>query len=156
LNSSDPFDHPLIDPNYLSHSSDLNVLVEAFKELHSIVKSSPKFKDLYDFETNCAKCNNASIFDEIPCDEFIKCISKERFLPPLHLTSSCPMGSDNDPKSVVDSSLKVRHVEGLRVIDASVMPQTIEPGTYAPTAMIGEKGSQLIKDDHKFSSFQFV
>jgi choline dehydrogenase-like flavoprotein len=63
------------------------------------------------------------------------------------------MGSDSDPKSVVDSSLKVHNVEGLRVIDASVMPQTIEPVTYAPTVMIGEKGSQLIEDDHKFFSF---
>jgi choline dehydrogenase len=150
LNSIDPFKPPLIDPNYLSHPSDLKVLVEAFKELHKIVKSSPKFKSLFDFETDCKKCKNASIFEEIPCDSFIECIVKENFLPPLHLTSSCPMGSDIDPKSVVDSTLKVRHVEGLRVIDASVIPHNIEPGTYAPTIMIGEKGSQLIKDDHKF------
>jgi choline dehydrogenase-like flavoprotein len=59
------------------------------------------------------------------------------------------MGSATDPKAVVDERLKVRSIENIRVIDASIMPRNTEPGTYAPTVMIGEKGSQMIIEDNK-------
>jgi choline dehydrogenase len=59
------------------------------------------------------------------------------------------MGSASDPKAVVDERLKVRGIQNLRVIDASIMPRNTEPGTYASTVMIGEKGSQMIIEDNK-------
>jgi choline dehydrogenase-like flavoprotein len=57
------------------------------------------------------------------------------------------MGSATDPKAVVDERLRVRGIENVRVIDASIMPQNVEPGTYGPTIMIGEKGAQMIIED---------
>jgi choline dehydrogenase len=58
------------------------------------------------------------------------------------------MGSANDDNAVVDERLRVRKVFGLRVIDASVMPQITSGNTNAPTIMIGERGAQFIKEDH--------
>ena len=62
-----------------------------------------------------------------------------------HPTSTCKMGSD--PMAVVDQRLRVHHAKGLRVADASIMPTIVSGNTNAPTIMIGEKASDLIRED---------
>ena len=59
------------------------------------------------------------------------------------------MGPKNDPEAVVDHKLKVYGIEGLRVVDASIIPIAIRGHTNAPTIMIGEKASDMIKKDWK-------
>ena len=63
----------------------------------------------------------------------------------FHATCSCKMG--NDPLAVVDDRLHVHGMEGLRVIDAAVMPAVTSTNTNAPTIMIAEKGADMIKED---------
>ena len=63
-----------------------------------------------------------------------------------HVSGTCKMGPDSDPMTVVDQYLKVKGIEGLRVADASVMPDCIRANTTATTIMIGEKVSDFIKE----------
>ena len=62
----------------------------------------------------------------------------------FHLVGTCRMGPDGDPSAVVDDRLRVRGVDGLRVVDASVMPAVTSGNTNAPTLMIGEKISAKV------------
>ena len=70
---------------------------------------------------------------------------RENLMTFFHAVGTCKMGSD--PFAVVDDQLRVRGVEGLRVIDASIMPTLISGATHAATVMIAEKGADLIKTE---------
>jgi choline dehydrogenase len=146
LSSTDPFQSPIIDPAYYSNSSDLYSMSGAFRELFRIVNSSDKFSKILDFRTSCEHC---MVNTTNNCENFFQCLAKETIRPSRHYAGSCRMGSSTDPKAVVDERLKVRGFPNLRVIDASIMPQNVEPGTYGPSVMVGEKGAQMVIDDHK-------
>ncbi|MBP8081213.1 MAG: choline dehydrogenase [Arenimonas sp.] len=83
-----------------------------------------------------------SVQDDASIVEFIRRKAESIY----HPVGTCKMGSADDPQAVVDSQLRVRGVEGLRVIDASVMPKLIGGNTNAPTMMIAERAADLIRD----------
>ncbi len=146
MKTTSPFDGPLVDGNYLSHPSDVDVMIEAIKEFYRVVINSndSEIKSMINFTSNCAKCDNSSI----TCDQFLSCLAKEHLIPLNHLVGTCRIGSSTDNNTVVDERLRVKGFVALRVIDSSVMPETIEPGPYGTTIMIGERGAQFIKDDN--------
>jgi choline dehydrogenase len=146
LKTTNPFDHPLIDPKYYSNPQDVKVMGAALREFQRIASSSPQFKEAANFKSKCEVCEVTETND---CEQYFECLAKEIAFGSGHLAGSCRMGSATDPKAVVDERLKVRGIENVRVIDASIMPQNVEPGTYGPTIMIGEKGAQMIIEDTK-------
>ena len=134
LNSSDPFADPLIDPNYLATDNDRRTLRDSVKMTREII-GQPALSAYRGQEMR----PGAEIQSEADIDAWIRRVGETIY----HPVGTCRMGAD--AKSVVDPELKVRGVEGLRVIDASVMPTLIGGNTNAPTIMIAEKASDMIR-----------
>jgi len=140
LQSSHPADHPLIDPGYLSEPEDQQVMIEGIRIARKLL-SAPSFdafegSELYPGED--AESDDALL-------EFLR----ERAETIYHPIGTCKMGCVSDAMAVVDNTLKVRGVEGLRVVDASVMPSLIGGNTNAPTIMIAERAADFIKAEHE-------
>lgn len=133
LKSADPLDYPLIDPNYLAAEEDRRIMREAVKMTRDISGQSAltPYRGL-----EMRPGENVKTDDEI--DAFVRRTGETIY----HPIGTVRMGSDD--RAPVDTELKVRGVEGLRVVDASVMPTLIGGNTNAPTIMIAEKASDLI------------
>ncbi|ARU90534.1 GMC family oxidoreductase [Pseudomonas sp. M30-35] len=136
LTSSDPSAKPIIDPNYFSNPFDRKVMIEGIKILREIA-NQPAFRDLWECELEPGL--------DAATDEQIWEAIRNRGGTVFHCVGTCRMG--NDPKSVVDPYLRVRGVQGLRVIDASVMPIVTSANTNATSLMIGEKGADMVLRD---------
>ncbi|MGH2480071.1 MAG: GMC family oxidoreductase, partial [Ktedonobacteraceae bacterium] len=135
LHSNDPFEHAAIHANYLSEEEDTRSLLAGMKLAHELAHSKA-FAPFLGSEMDPQTWKKTD-------DEVLEAIrqSGETI---YHPTSTCKMGSDS--MAVVDSQLRVRGIEGLRVIDASVMPNVVGGNTNAPTIMIAEKAADLLKN----------
>ncbi len=133
LRSADPFDDAVIEPNYLDDDHDLHVLVEGVKLSRRIIGSSP-----------CDPWRGGELWpgEDVRSDTDLADFVRARAETLYHPAGTCAMGVDDD--AVVDPDLKVRGVDGLRVVDASVMPDVVRGNTNAPTVMIAEKAADLI------------
>ena len=136
LASADPLAAPLIDPNFLSDPRDLELMVKGFKIMRRIMEGPAL--TAYGGVDRYSK--------GITTDAQIGELIRNRSDTVYHPVGTCKMGPDSDPLAVVDGELRVRGVEHLRVIDASVMPTIIGGNTNAPTIMIAEKASDMIKN----------
>jgi len=136
LKSLDPNTHALIQPNYLEAEKDRIVMRESLKIARKIVEQ-PAFDPYRGAEINPGAHNQS--------DDELDAWMREKGETIYHPIGTAKMGTDSDPMSVVDDTLKVRGVEGLRVIDASVMPTLIGGNTNAPTIMIAEKIADHIR-----------
>ncbi|PSN48947.1 Glucose dehydrogenase [FAD, quinone] [Blattella germanica] len=142
INSSDPFVAPLIIPNLLSNSDDMEALVEANQFGVEILQSDTlKQNGIVVDRTPISKCSHL----EFGTKNYWKCVVWGSVWPGFHGVGTCKMGPKDDLNAVVDSNIKVHGISGLRVIDASIMPEIVNAHTYASTVMIGEKGADLIK-----------
>jgi choline dehydrogenase len=133
IRSTDPFDQPRIEPNYFSEETDRKTIVAGLKILRGIYRQK-SFRDLWDIEMVPGESANsdAGLWD------FARTTGGTVF----HCVGTCRMGSDT--RSVLDPQLRVRGVDRLRVIDASVMPKITSANTNATSLMIGERGAALI------------
>ena len=137
IKNGDPTTHPIIEPNYLSHDEDVRDLLEGVKVLRKLAQTD-SFSSVIGDEFRPGP--------EYQTDEQMIQHIKETVWTVFHPSSTCKMGSD--PKTnVVDSSLKVYGIKGLRVADASIFPQLICGNINAATIMVGEKASDLILQD---------
>ncbi len=134
LKSTDPLAHPKIQPNYFSAENDVKVLVEGIKIARKLAKHSafaPYLGEEY--------LPGAAVTSDEALADYVRNKSETLY----HPVGTCKMG--NDAMAVVDSQLRVHGLEGLRVVDASIMPQVVRGNTNAPTIMIAEKAADLIK-----------
>ena len=133
ITSPDPLAKPAIQPNYLSAEEDLACLRRGVDLIRDIARQAPL--DSYR-GAEIAPGKEVATPDEL--DQWIRETANTIF----HPVGTCRMGADED--AVLDAQLNVRGVEGLRVIDASSMPQISSGNTSAPTMMIAEKGAAMI------------
>ena len=145
LNDTDPiWGNPLVYSGYFSVDSDLDVMVEG-------IKMALKVSDTKAFKDNGFKLNKdppkACKSFTFGTDEYWKCHSIEFARTVHHHVSTCKMGPKEDPEAVVDPRLRVYGVEGLRVVDASIMPVVVRGNPNGPVIMIAEKASDMIKED---------
>jgi choline dehydrogenase len=136
IRSADPTAPPEIRINYLATETDRTAFVEGIKILRKIL-AAPALKPFVAEEVEPGP--------KISSDEEILNFCRQRGSTVYHPTSTCRMG--NDPLAVVDQRLRVRGIEGLRVVDASIMPDLMSGNTNAPTIMIAEKASDMILED---------
>jgi choline dehydrogenase len=134
LRSTNPFDPPAIQPNYLAKESDFRLLVEGVNVVRS-VGLAKAFEPLRGLE----EWPGAQVQDAQALGDFVRNTAETLY----HPVGTCRMG--NDPAAVVDNNLRVRGVEGLRIVDASVMPTHLTGHPNAAVMMIAEKAADVIK-----------
>lgn len=133
LRSADPSVPPAIDPNFLNDPHDLHVSATAFKWGRRILQA-PSLKPYIASELLPG--------DHVQSDEDIAAFIRKWSKNDYHPVGSCTMGVHDE--AVVDPQLRVRGLERLRVVDASIMPRLISGNTQAASIMIGEKGADMI------------
>ncbi len=133
LASADPLQKAVIDPNYLAAEYDLKILIDGIRRGRDIL-AAPAFKPWLGAE----RIPGAAVQSNTDLEAFIRATAETEY----HPVGTCKMGSD--PMAVVDEQLRVRGLDGLRVIDASIMPTVVSGNTNAPTIMIAEKGAAMM------------
>jgi choline dehydrogenase len=133
LASPDPFEAPAIDPAYLSAESDLHVLRDATRIARNVVA-----QPIFDLYRGPEITPGAGVRTDAEIDAWIRRTAETIY----HPAGACRMGADD--QAVTDGRLRVRGVEALRVVDASIMPKLIGGNTNAPAIMIAEKAAEMI------------
>jgi choline dehydrogenase-like flavoprotein len=142
LGSADPADKPLIQPNYLSADEDRRVAADSIRVARAIVAQPAlrRFNPLETLPGEAVKSDDDAALAKAAGD-----VGTTIF----HPVGTAKMGLTSDPNAVVDARLRVLGIEGLRVIDASVMPTITSGNTNSPTMMIAEKGAAMVLADQR-------
>ncbi|HEX7969485.1 MAG TPA: choline dehydrogenase [Stellaceae bacterium] len=136
LGGTGPFDPPVIDPRYLASGYDLKVLIEGIRRGREILSAKPLRAHL-----GPERLPGAAQQSDAQLEDFIRATAETEY----HPVGTCKMGSDR--MAVVDERLRLRGIDGLRVIDASIMPTLVSGNTNAPVIMIAEKGAAMVLED---------
>ena len=136
IKSSDPAVAPAIQLRYLTSRDDCDTIVAGFKKLRAVMNAPVMRRYIAEERMPGPACVS---------DADILAYARATGTTVYHPTSTCRMGSD--PNAVVDERLRVRGVEALRVIDASIMPTVVSGNTNAATVMIGEKGADMVLEE---------
>ncbi|GBN09727.1 Glucose dehydrogenase [FAD, quinone] [Araneus ventricosus] len=146
LNSNDSYEYPLIDFNLFQYEEDLDKVVDIMKQCVNIVTNTTAFEKIgaQMFTIKVPGCEKFDIYS----DNYLRCLARNYPINIYHPSGTCKMGDEDDETTVVDPELKVKGIKNLRVVDASIMPTISSGNTNAPTIMIAEKASDMIKNDN--------
>lgn len=135
LQSADPYQAPRIDPGFFSHPDDMAVAIRGARMgvevLEAPAMDAYRGKRLHAFDVN----------DDRSMEAFLRATCDTEY----HPVGTCRMGPDSDAMAVVDAQLRVKGLQRLRVVDASIMPNLVTGNTNAPCMVIGEKAADLIR-----------
>ncbi|KAI6123544.1 hypothetical protein EDD16DRAFT_1701633 [Pisolithus croceorrhizus] len=145
LKSADPWEDPLIDPNYLSTQHDVDVLVRGVRLGYKIAHTPP-LSDLTDSANDDPNLDHR--FGRLSDDE-LRQIVRSRAETLYHPVGTCAMGREEVAGTVLDSQLRVRRVSGLRVCDASILPKLVSGHTAGVVIAAAEKLADIIKAEYK-------
>ncbi|XP_018405628.1 PREDICTED: glucose dehydrogenase [FAD, quinone] [Cyphomyrmex costatus] len=144
LKSKNPLVQPDINPNYFTHKEDMDILVEGIRLALQVSNTSA-------FQRFGSRPHTIRMpgCHKYPFNtyEYWECAIRHFTFTIYHPTSTCKMGPRSDSTAVVDPRLRVYGVKGLRIADASIMPTIVSGNPNGPTIMIGEKVSDIIKED---------
>ncbi|KAJ0175500.1 hypothetical protein K1T71_008659 [Dendrolimus kikuchii] len=143
LRDTNPLSHPKLYARYLTEPQDMATMIEAIKYIIKLGESEP-FKK-YGPVLHQAEFPSCQTYD-FGSDAYWECALRTMVISLHHQVATCKMGTADDPSAVVDPELRVYGVEGLRVVDTSIIPMPISAHTSAPAYVIGEKGSDMIKN----------
>ncbi|CAB0036261.1 unnamed protein product [Trichogramma brassicae] len=132
---------PRISPNYFTDPDDKQHMIAGLRMMRGIFETET-FKKAGLKLLNMQGCDQQLDKNE---DEYFDCVIRRHSGTVYHPVGTCKMGREDDETAVVDTKLKVRGLKALRVVDASIMPSIIRGNTNAPTIMIAERASDLIK-----------
>ncbi len=135
--SSDPFEKPEIQPNYLEDEEDRRVTVGAMKMARQLIHTHA-MTPYVDYEEFPGQ--------QVQTDAELLEAARHCGSTTYHLMGTSRMGPDTDPTAVVDHQLRVHGMENIRIIDASIMPTMMSANLNAATMMIGEKGADMVLD----------
>jgi choline dehydrogenase len=153
ISSGKPEAHPLIRPNYLTTSKDIDEAISGCKFIRNLMETEALKKITLEEVLPGVAVSKYSKDDQqvTAYDEGLLKYFKDNAGSIYHLCGSCRMGSD--PRTaVVDKRLRVHGIEGLRIVDASIFPNITSGNINAPTMMVAEKGAELILQDAFFRS----
>ena len=142
LKSKDPFDHPVLDPQYLTDKRDIEDFIGGIRHWEKFI-DTPTMKGLgasFD-QSKLSFCSQ----HEFRSDAYWECYVRHLAVTVYHHCGTCKMGAVDDPSTVVDPELRVKGIKGLRVADASVFPNVTSGNTNAPAIMVGEKAADLVR-----------
>jgi choline dehydrogenase len=135
IQSSNPLDLPLIDPNFLSHENDMSVMLNAVKLARKVIQTKP-LSDIVLEETVPGLSINS--------DEDLINYSKKMIKTNWHPVGTCKMGKENDEMAVLNTKLEVKGIKNLRVFDVSMMPTIVGANTNAPAMAIADKATDIL------------
>ncbi|XP_027196321.2 putative GMC-type oxidoreductase Mb1310 [Dermatophagoides pteronyssinus] len=149
LNSTNPFDSPLIDPNYMGDPRDMAAMINGIRQVLTRITNRGPFARIARFISNPVPgCKNLCQGNDSLCERYIECFVRQTSVAVYRHAGTCRCGSSSNSNAVVDERLRVLNVTGLRVIDGSIMPQIINANSWIATAMVAEYGAQMIRDDN--------
>lgn len=134
LRSSNPLDHPIMDPHYFENDDDMKILLKGIELTRQFAQTEPFSKFLK---------SEAVPGEHVTTEEGLRAHIRLFAKTIYHPVGTCKMGVDE--MAVVDPQLRVHGIEGLRIADASIMPNITGGNTNAPSIMIGEKAADLLK-----------